>query len=179
MHFENFSEHSHTFGALERVCCISSDSHQSHISEGELLWSLRTMDGKSSPPEKKAKELRQPMNIGVADGGRNLVAHVRMDGAWLGSIDILINKAFTSRAFDINTKDLAKYSQSGGQFFGIHAFNGGRMMIICRRCAIAARRQCTRSHRRERWFRRAGPSRRGSRRTGIRVIPRGVASHGK
>ena len=38
--------------------------------------------------EKKAKELGQPMNIAVADGGGNLVAHVRMDEAWLGSIDI-------------------------------------------------------------------------------------------
>jgi uncharacterized protein GlcG (DUF336 family) len=53
-----------------------------------------------------------------------------MDGAWIGSIDIAINKAFTSRAFDISTKDLAKYSQSGGQFFGIHASNHGRVMVF-------------------------------------------------
>jgi uncharacterized protein GlcG (DUF336 family) len=53
-----------------------------------------------------------------------------MDGAWLGSIDISINKAFTSRAFDITTKDLATHSQSGGQFFGIHVSNGGRIMIF-------------------------------------------------
>jgi uncharacterized protein GlcG (DUF336 family) len=80
--------------------------------------------------EKKAKELGQPMNVAVADGGGNLVAHVRMDGAWLGSVDISINKAFTARAFDISTKDLATHSQSGGQFFGIHASNGGRVMIF-------------------------------------------------
>lgn len=83
-----------------------------------------------SAAEKKAKELSQPMNIAVADGGGNLVAHVRMDGAWLGSIDISIKKAFTARAFDISTKDLATQSQSGGQFFGIHASNGGRVMIF-------------------------------------------------
>src|SRR3954452_14430949 len=80
--------------------------------------------------EKKAAEIGQPMNIAVADGGGNLVAHVRMDGAWLGSIDISINKAYTSRAFDIATKDLATHSQSGGQFFGIHVSNGGRVMIF-------------------------------------------------
>jgi uncharacterized protein GlcG (DUF336 family) len=80
--------------------------------------------------EKKAKEIRQPMNIAVADGGGNLVAHVRMDDAWLGSIDIAIKKAFTSRAFNISTRDLAQHSQSGGQFFGIHASNGGRVMIF-------------------------------------------------
>ena len=80
--------------------------------------------------EKKAHELQQPMNIAVVDAGGNLVSHVRMDGAWMGSIDISINKAFTSRAFDIATKDLAGHSQSGGQFFGIHVSNHGRVMIF-------------------------------------------------
>jgi uncharacterized protein GlcG (DUF336 family) len=80
--------------------------------------------------ERKAKELEQPMNIAVADAGGNLVAHVRMDEAWLGSIDISIKKAFTARAFDISTQELAKFSQSGGQFFGIHASNQGRIMIF-------------------------------------------------
>jgi uncharacterized protein GlcG (DUF336 family) len=80
--------------------------------------------------EKKAAAIGQPMNIAVADSGGNLLAHVRMDGAWLGSIDISIKKAFTSRAFDIATKDLAPLAQPGGDFFGIDASNGGRIMIF-------------------------------------------------
>ena len=80
--------------------------------------------------EKKAGGIGQPMNIAVADAGGNLVAHVRMDGAWVGSVDISIKKAWTSRAFDIATKDLAEHSQPGGQFFGIHASNDGRVMIF-------------------------------------------------
>ena len=80
--------------------------------------------------EKKAAEIGQPMNIAVADAGGNLVAHVRMDNAWLGSVDISIKKAWTSRAFDITTKDLADNSQSGDQFFGIHASNNGKVMIF-------------------------------------------------
>ncbi len=80
--------------------------------------------------EKKAAEIGQPMNIAVADVGGNLVAHARMDGAWLGSVDISIKKAWTSRAFDISTKDLADNSQSGDQFFGIHASNNGKVMIF-------------------------------------------------
>src|ERR1700744_4202647 len=80
--------------------------------------------------EKKATEIGQPMNIAVADAGGNLVAHVRMDKAWMGSIDISIKKAWTSRAFDIATKDLAGHSQSGSQFFGIHASNDGKIMIF-------------------------------------------------
>jgi uncharacterized protein GlcG (DUF336 family) len=80
--------------------------------------------------EKKAAEIEQPMNIAVVDEGGNLVSHDRMDGAWIGSIDISISKAFTSRAFDISTKDLAQHAQSGGQFFGIHVSNHGRVMVF-------------------------------------------------
>ena len=65
--------------------------------------------------EKKAAEIHQPMNIAEA---------------WIGSVDISIKKAYTSRAFDIATKDLATHSQSGGQFFGIHASNNGKIMIF-------------------------------------------------
>ena len=80
--------------------------------------------------EKKAQELGQPMNVAVVDEGGNLLAFERMENAWRGSIDISINKAFTSRAFDITTKDLGNNSQPGQQFFGIHASNHGRIMIF-------------------------------------------------
>ena len=80
--------------------------------------------------ETKAREIGQPMNIAVVDSGGNLVSHVRMDGAWIGSIDISINKAFTARAFDLATAELATNSQPGQQFFGIHASNHGRIMIF-------------------------------------------------
>ena len=80
--------------------------------------------------EAKAQEIGQPMNIAVADAGGNLVAHIRMDGAWIGSIDISIKKAWTSAAFTVATKDVAEHCQSGGQFFGIHASNNGKVMIF-------------------------------------------------
>ena len=80
--------------------------------------------------EKKAEELGQPMNVAVVDDGGNLVAFERMENAWLGSIDISQKKAWTSRAFDITTKDLGANSQSGDQFFGIHASNDGKVMIF-------------------------------------------------
>jgi uncharacterized protein GlcG (DUF336 family) len=78
----------------------------------------------------KAKEIGQPMNIAVVDAGANLTAFTRMDGAWLGSIDIAINKAFTAKAFDISTQDLGRNSQPGNQFFGIHVSNHTRVMIF-------------------------------------------------
>jgi uncharacterized protein GlcG (DUF336 family) len=78
----------------------------------------------------KAKQIGQPMNIAVVDAGANLTTFARMDGAWLGSIDIAINKAFTAKAFDISTRELGRNSQSGDQFFGIHVSNHGRVMIF-------------------------------------------------
>lgn len=80
--------------------------------------------------ERKAQELGQPANIAVVDSGGNLVAHARMDGAWIGSVDIAINKAFTARAFDTPTAGLGENAQPGAQFFGIHASNHGRVMIF-------------------------------------------------
>jgi len=80
--------------------------------------------------EKKAEEIKQPMNIAVVDEGGNLIAFERMAHAWIGSIDIAQKKAWTSRAFDISTKDLGENSQSGDQFFGIHASNNGKVMIF-------------------------------------------------
>lgn len=78
----------------------------------------------------KAEEIGVPMNIAVVDAGNNLTAFARMDGAWLGSIDIAQSKAYTARAFDMSTKDLAPLCQPNQPLFGIHASNGGRLIIF-------------------------------------------------
>jgi uncharacterized protein GlcG (DUF336 family) len=73
----------------------------------------------------KARETGTLMNIAVVDAGGNLKAFRRMDGAWLGSIDIALKKAHTARYFDIPTGDLGGMSQPGGPLFGIEVSNGG------------------------------------------------------
>lgn len=80
--------------------------------------------------EQEAASQGQPMNIAVVDAGGSLVAHIRQDGAWIGSVDVAINKAFSARAFDVSTADLAENAQPGGQFFGIQDSNHGRVMIF-------------------------------------------------
>ena len=80
--------------------------------------------------ERKATEIGVPYNIAVGDAGGGLVAHVRMDGAWLGSVDIAINKAWTARAFDTATEDLARMTQSGQQGFGLNTTNNSRVVIF-------------------------------------------------
>ena len=75
--------------------------------------------------KKKAAELETHMDIAVVDAGGNLKSFMRMDGAWLGSIDISIRKARTARWFDMNTGEIGKLSQPGGPLFGIEHSNGG------------------------------------------------------
>ena len=73
----------------------------------------------------KADQLGVKMNIAVVDAGANLKAFLRMDGAWLGSIDIAQRKARTARFFDMNTGEIGKLSQPGGSLFNIEHSNGG------------------------------------------------------
>jgi uncharacterized protein GlcG (DUF336 family) len=80
--------------------------------------------------EKKAQEMRIPYNIAVVDAGGSLIAHVRMDDAWMGSVDIAINKAWTARAFNMSTEDLANLGQCGQQGFGINTTNNCKVVIF-------------------------------------------------
>jgi uncharacterized protein GlcG (DUF336 family) len=80
--------------------------------------------------ERRALEMGVPYNIAVVDSGGGLVAHVRMDGAWLGSVDIAINKAWTARAFDTSTEELARLTQSGQQGFGLNTTNDSKVVIF-------------------------------------------------
>jgi Haem-degrading len=76
--------------------------------------------------ERKASEIGVAMNIAVVDAGNNLTAFARMDGAWLGSIDIAQNKAYTARAFDMATQELATSVRNRG----LHPRPSGH---LCRR----------------------------------------------
>ncbi len=75
--------------------------------------------------KQKAAEINTKMDIAVVDAGGNLKAFARMDGAWLGSIDIAERKARTARWFDMNTGEIGKLSQPGGPLYGIENSNGG------------------------------------------------------
>jgi uncharacterized protein GlcG (DUF336 family) len=79
--------------------------------------------------QQTAEEMGQPMNIAILDNGRQLKAFARMEDAWLGSIDISIDKAFTAASFpDFETKDLADVTQPGQPLYGLETTNGGRIV---------------------------------------------------
>ena len=73
----------------------------------------------------KSNDIGAKMNIAVVDAGANLKAFHRMDGAWLGSIDIACKKARTARQFDMPTGEIGSLSQPGGALFNIEHSNGG------------------------------------------------------
>ena len=80
--------------------------------------------------EAQAEKIGVPYNLAVVDAGGNLIAFARTDGAWLGSIDIAIHKAWTARAFDMSTEALGKMAQSGKPLFGIDSTNDHKVVIF-------------------------------------------------
>ena len=86
---------------------------------------LKQAEAAVQAAQQKAQELGVKMNIAVVDAGANLTAFARMDGAWLGSLDISIKKAKTARFFDMNTGEIGKLSQPGGALYNIEHSNNG------------------------------------------------------
>ncbi|GJM27235.1 MAG: hypothetical protein DHS20C16_36500 [Phycisphaerae bacterium] len=87
--------------------------------------SLATANAAVAAAFEKAKSIDCKMNIAIVDAGANLKAFARMDGAWLGSIDISIKKAKTARFFEFNTGAVGELSQPGGSLYNIEVSNGG------------------------------------------------------
>ena len=77
----------------------------------------------------KAEETETKMNIAIVDGGTNLKAFIRMDGAYLGSIDVAMKKAKTARLFDMSTGQLGEMAQPGAPLYGIEQTNGGLVLF--------------------------------------------------
>ncbi|MEM6344554.1 MAG: heme-binding protein [Bacteroidota bacterium] len=77
----------------------------------------------------KAEELAEAegilVNIAIVDAGANLKAFLRMDGSYLGSIDVAIKKAKTARYFNAPTGEIGKIAQPGGDIYHIEHSNGG------------------------------------------------------
>jgi uncharacterized protein GlcG (DUF336 family) len=98
----------------------------------KTLETLSLQDAKRmlAAGEAKAEQIGIPYNIAVVDVGGHLVAFSRQDGALIGSIDLAIHKAFTARACDISTGDLAELAQPGKPLYGIQASNDGKIIIF-------------------------------------------------
>ncbi len=79
--------------------------------------------------EEKAISIGRPMNLCVCDEGGHILAHIRMDGAWRGGVDLAMRKAYTACAFEMQTKDLANQARSGEDYQGISGCHHDKLMI--------------------------------------------------
>lgn len=93
--------------------------------------SLETAKAVIDACEQKAEDIDNPMVITVANSEGNLIAQHRMDGAWLASVDISRNRAYTAAALDMPTHELAEPSELGNSLYGLQNTNQGRMVIFC------------------------------------------------
>ncbi len=75
--------------------------------------------------KEKAVALNTKMNICIVDSGSNLVAFARMNGAWIGSVDISQKKAKTAAWFTMDTAVLTPLVQPGASLYNIEHSNGG------------------------------------------------------
>jgi uncharacterized protein GlcG (DUF336 family) len=117
---------------------VSTNGHDTILGAGGAV-TLRRAQAVLHAALVKADEIGVPMNVAVVDEGNNLAAFARMDGAWLGSIDIAQNKAYTARAFDMPTRELAPLAQPGAPLFGIEASNDGRLIVFAGGIPLTAR----------------------------------------
>lgn len=80
--------------------------------------------------EARANEIDNPMVIAVTNEEGTLIVNRRMDRAWLGSIDIARNKAYTAACYEMTTEDLGEAAQPGESLYGIQNTNDDRMVIF-------------------------------------------------
>ena len=102
------------------------------MAQGSVLQTITSAEARRviDAAAGKATEIGQPMDIAVVDAGGNLKAHVRMDGANIGSITIAINKAYTAIAFQCETGDLQGVTRPDGPIFGLSDAHGGRLAVF-------------------------------------------------
>lgn len=96
---------------------------------GEFM-SLEVAVGLIQQIEEKAREMGLAVVTAVSDAsGRPIAVHC-MDGAFHGSFDVALHKAYTSTAFQMSTENLSRLCQPGGEFYGLQFSNQGQVMIL-------------------------------------------------
>lgn len=107
------------------VCLVGGDDVEAQadaaVHDVDMAAAMRIIQAALN----KAEEQGTKMNIAILDAGGNLKAFIRMDGAFLGSADVAMKKAKTSRLFDAPSGVIGGMSKPGGPLFGIEVSNGG------------------------------------------------------
>lgn len=105
---------------------------ESVLSGGSTLqdMNLRTANALIGRVQEKAREMGIPVVAAVSDKAGRPVAVQCMDGAYIGSFDVALNKTYTCAAFKMSTETLGKLAQPGGSLYGIQFTNEGKIVIF-------------------------------------------------
>lgn len=105
---------------------------ESYLSGGSILqdMNLKTANALIGRVQEKAKEMGIPVVAAVSDKAGRPVAVQCMDGAYIGSFDVALNKTYTCAAFKMSTETLGKLAQPGESLYGIQFTNEGKIVIF-------------------------------------------------
>lgn len=80
--------------------------------------------------EERARQHGLAVSVAVVDGGGNLIALHRMDGACIATIDLARDKAYSALALKEATHEVLPRCQPGQPAFGLHHAGGGRLVLL-------------------------------------------------
>lgn len=119
--------------ALARLC----DHGASQMTVAAALATVMTVEGFCDKAIALCQAVRayaaqQGVKIvtAVCDAGGNPVAMLRADDAYIASVDIAMNKAFTAVSLKMSTEELSRLAQPGGSLYGIQFTNNNRIVIF-------------------------------------------------
>ncbi len=109
---------------------VLSQQGNSTPASKEVRMTLATARRLVEAVKRKAAEMGVNAVVAVADAGGNVITVDCMDDAFIASLDIAMNKAFTSVALKMPTADLARLAAPNGSLYGIQHTNNGRIVIF-------------------------------------------------
>ena len=103
---------------------------QQNIEAGLPPMSLEVLQRMAARAVEKSKELGVPSVFSAVDAGGNLMLLQRMEGAFVGSIEVSRGKAYTAYAFQMPTHELGAAARPDGPLYGIESSDPGRIVLF-------------------------------------------------
>ena len=117
--------------AEHKTSADTADGHEPHrCTCKERKMTLARANALIAKVQAKASGMGLAVVVAVADAAGRPVAVQSMDGAYIASFDIALNKSFTSAALKMSTETLGQMSGPGESLYGIQYTNDGRIVIF-------------------------------------------------
>lgn len=114
----------------EELIAKAVQSALSQLLEEKTGMTLKLATALIEKVEEKANSMGVPVVVAVSDASARPVAVHCMDGAYIASFDVALNKTFTSAGLKMSTVELGKLSQPGESLYGVQFTNEGKIVIF-------------------------------------------------